>query len=89
MTYTARSSLFLLRSVCFNNFLLLTCGGRQPTTTANIEEEFRRQLQVTLAFVAYIRSCIVEDLSGLVQDLPVDNGYARHFAGRGHGPCLP
>jgi len=36
----------LTQIIYFENFLFLTCGGVEPTTTARIEKEFRDQLPV-------------------------------------------
>ena len=36
----------LSQIIYYENFMLLTCGGAQPTMSARIEKEFRRKLQV-------------------------------------------
>jgi len=44
----------LSQVIYFENLYFLTCGGAEPTMTARIEEEFRNQLQVRLAFIIII-----------------------------------
>ena len=79
----------LSQIIYLENFWFLTCGGAEPTMTTRIEKEFRHQLQVNTAchlvmFTSRVQRLIIGNISGIVQDLPVDHAHANNFAGQRH-----
>ena len=80
----------LSQIIYLENFWFLTCGGAEPTMTTRIEKEFRHQLQVNTAchlvrFTLHFQRLIIGNISGVVQDLPVDHAHTNHFAGQRRG----
>ena len=79
----------LSQIIYFENFLFLTYSGEEPTMTARIEEEFRHKLRVwpaiSSSFASSIQRSLVESISGIIQDLPIDYAHASYFTGQRRG----
>lgn len=77
----------LSQAIYYENFLLLTCGGTQPTTTSRIEKEFRHKLQVRPTVPlpsSRVQNFVVGNLSGIIRDLSLNHAYEKYFAGQRH-----
>ena len=85
----------LSQAIYWANYLFLMCGGPEPRTTAKLEKEFRRELQVGgspsaslyIKFIFYVTA----HLSHPLRDMSADDANTRHFTcqGRNRAPRHP
>ena len=87
----------LSQTVYWANYVFLMCSGPEPHATAELEKDFREELQVggltsALSHIRHIQHIsTIAGLSDPLQDLSSDNANARYLAcqGRDSTPLLP